>query len=205
MPDWVSIYCPHCHKHTSLTAAPIEYSTQDMLGRTYRRTMGAYWKKEENTLWWIGVCNSCQEPVLVLNDGQVIYPYPLPSPSDGRIPEHIRNDVDEAKICFSIKAFRASAVMSRRAMQSACIDKGATKERLVDQLQELASHGIITKDLKEWADVVRWVGNDAAHPDKQTVTDKDAADILHLAEQFLHVIYVAPAIAKEQRTKRGKP
>ena len=51
---------------------------------------------------------------------------------------------------------------------------------------------------------MRWVGNDAAHPDKQAVTKEDAEDILHLAEQFLNVIYVAPAIAKEQRTKRGK-
>jgi len=53
--------------------------------------------------------------------------------------------------------------------------------------------------------VVRWVGNDSAHPDKQIVTEKDAQDILKLTEQFLHVIYVAPAIAKEQRIKRGKP
>ncbi len=89
-------------------------------------------------------------------------------------------------------------------MQSACIDKGATKDRLVDQLQELATNGIITKDLKEWADVVRWVGNDAAHPDKENVNKDDAEDILKLAEQFLQVIYVAPAIAKERMNKRKK-
>jgi Domain of unknown function (DUF4145) len=142
--------------------------------------------------------------VLVLNKGDIIYPQPLPSPTDDRIPELIRNDLNEAKISYSVKAFRASAVISRRAMQSACIDKGATKEKLVEQLHELAVNGVITNDLKEWADVVRWVGNDAAHPDNQIVTEKDAEDILHLAEQFLHVIYVAPAIAQEQRTKRGK-
>jgi hypothetical protein len=80
-------------------------------------------------------------------------------------------------------------------MQSICIDQGATKDKLVEQLHELAANGVITKDLKEWADVVHWVGNDAAHPDKQPVTPRDAEDILHLAEQFLHVIYVATAIA----------
>ena len=89
-------------------------------------------------------------------------------------------------------------------MQSACIDKRATKNLLVDQINELASNGIITNDLKEWADVVRWVRNDAAHPNGQAVTKKDAKDVLQLAEQFLCVIYVAPAIAKEGRTKRGK-
>jgi len=175
-----------------------------MYGPSYKRTTGALWKKDISNTWWMGVCNNCREPVLVLNNGEIIYPHPLPSPTDDRIPEHIRKDLDEAKISYSVEAFRASAVMSRRAMQSACIDKGATKEKLVEQLHELAANGVITNDLKEWADVVRWVGNDAAHPDKQAVTQKDAEDILHLAEQFLHVIYVAPAIAKEQRTKRGK-
>jgi len=95
--------------------------------------------------------------------------------------------------------------MARRAIQSACIDKGADKsEKLVKQIEELADKGVITNDLKEWADVVRWVGNDAAHPKKDKVTKEDAEDILKLAEQFMHVIYVAPAIAKERRRKRGK-
>jgi hypothetical protein len=204
MSDWTSIYCPHCRRHTSLREAPVEYECTGAYSGKHKYTTGAVWKKDYNEIWWIGVCNSCREPVLVLNKGDIIYPQPLPSPTDDRIPELIRNDLNEAKFCYSVKAYRASAVMSRRAMQSACLDKGATKEKLVAQLHELAANGVITNDLKEWADVVRWVGNDAAHPDKQAVTEKDAEDMLNLAEQFLHVIYVAPAIAKEQRTKRGK-
>ena len=50
---------------------------------------------------------------------------------------------------------------------------------------------------------MRWIGNDAAHPAAE-VTKDDAEDILKLAEQFLHVIYVAPAIAKELADKKGK-
>ena len=174
------------------------------MGRTYNRSTGAFWKKDENKTWWIGVCNSCREPVLILNDGLSIYPNPLPSPTDIRIPEHVRQDLDEAKMCISVNAYRASAVMSRRSMQSTCIDKGAKKDKLVDQIAELLATGVITNDLKGWADVVRWVGNDAAHPDKMVVSKEDADDILQLAEQFLHVIYVAPAIAIERRKKRGK-
>jgi len=155
-------------------------------------------------IWWIGICNYCHKPVLVKNDGDIVFPTPLPLPSDKRIPEHIRQDLDEAKICFSVDAYRACAVMARRAIQSAAIDKGTTKGNLVEQINELESIGIITKDLKEWATVVRWVGNDAAHPNKDKVEKEDAEDILILAEQFLNVIYVAPALAKERRAKRGK-
>jgi len=195
----VSIYCPYCKRHTSLTPAPRTVEC----GYDKLRTI-CLWERGYNDIWWIGICNYCKQPVLVHNKGDIIYPQPLPSPSDERIPENIRKDLDEAKICFSVGAFRACAVMARRAMQSACINKGSSKDRLVDQLEELARNGIITRDLKEWADVVRWVGNDAAHPGKEEVSQEDAKDILSLAEQFLHVVYVAPAIAKERKSKRRK-
>lgn len=53
-------------------------------------------------------------------------------------------------------------------------------------------------------DVVRWIGNDAAHPNKDKVEREDAEDILSLAEQFLQVLYVAPAIAQTRRAIRKK-
>ena len=195
----VSIYCPRCKRHTSLTPAPttIRYGSDQFRGT-------CVWYRSVDQKWWIGICNYCKDPVLVLNDGEAVYPHPLPSPSNEKIPKHVRKDLDEAKLCFNVAAYRACAVMARRAMQSSCIDKGASKNRLVDQLQELADNGAITKNLKEWADVVRWVGNDAAHPASDEVTKEDAEDILKLAEQFLHVVYVAPAIAKERRKKRNK-
>ena len=202
----ISIYCPFCHKFTSLTPATGYTASKDR-----GQIVIAVWEKNSNDRWWIGICNSCHNAVLVHeyeyygNNKRDIYPQPLPSPTDERIPEHIRKDIDEAKLSFTVNAFRACAVMARRAIQNACIDKGADKnKRLEKQIEELADKGVITNDLKEWANVVRWVGNDAAHPDKNEVTKEDAEDILQLAEQFMHVIYVAPAIAKEQRKRRGK-
>jgi len=197
----VSIYCPYCKRYTSLTPALIK----DYVGLEKKPIGLAIWEKSSDNFWWIGVCNYCKNPVLVHNRGDTIYPRPLPSPTDKRIPEHIRKDIDEAKLCFSVNAYRACAVMARRAVQNACIDKGADKsKKLIDQIKELADKGVITNDLKEWANVVRWVGNDAAHPDKKEVIKEDAEDVLQLAEQFMHVIYVAPAIAKERRRERGK-
>lgn len=194
----ISIYCPHCHKHTSLDIARAAYGPEYAPKYT-----GAIWKKNDYEKWWIGICNNCDNPVLCLNSGESIYPNPLPSPTDHRIPEDIRGDIDESKYCYSIGAFRASAVMARRAMQNACMEKGATKRNLIEQINELKENGTITNDLKEWADVVRWVGNDAAHPNKDQVEQDDSKDILDLAEQFLHIIYVAPAIAKERRENRN--
>lgn len=199
MADRLSIYCPYCQRHTALSPAPVEYSFS---GREY--TTGAFWKKSYDETWWIGICNACQMPVLVLNNGMRIYPAPLPTPTEKDIPELIRLDLNEAKVCFSSSAYRAAAVMARRAMQVAAVDKGATTDKLVSQIHELQQAGKITTDLKDWADAVRWVGNDAAHPNGVQVTKDDAEDVIQLAEQFLHVLYVAPALAAGIKKRLGK-
>jgi hypothetical protein len=143
-------------------------------------------------------------PSLVLNDAQMVYPNPLPEPTDPNVPKPIRADLDEAKLAHSVGCYRASATMSRRVVQLACIEKGAKDGSLVSQIQELRDNGTITEDLKEWATVVRWVGNDGAHPGKDPVLEADSKDCLDLASQFLHVIFVAPAVAKTRRAARGK-
>lgn len=195
-----SIFCPYCQRHTALSVAQTSYN--DIHGHTHYTS--AEWSIKTGDSWWIGICNNCQNPVLVKNEGIEIYPRPFPSPTDTRIPEPMRQDLIEAKFCFSINAFRACAVMARRTIQNACIDKGAIQKDLVKQINELIANDVITKDLKEWADVVRWVGNDAAHPNKDTVEKDDAEDILSLAEQFLQVLYVTPSIAQARRTLRKK-
>lgn len=93
--------------------------------------------------------------------------------------------------------------MSRRALQSCCIDNGTDKGKdLLGQISELFTMGIITKDMKEWATTIRWIGNDAAHINDNKVNREDAEEILNLADELFKIIYVAPAIAKERQAKR---
>ena len=194
----VSIHCPFCRRHTSLepAQAEIESGFQSFCANVA-------WQGERNDLWWIGVCNYCRKPVLVLNEGDTVYPHELPAPTDERIPDAIRNDIDEAKSCLNVSAWRAAVVMARRAIQTAAIEKGAPAgSKLVDQINHLASNGIITQEIKNWADVVRWVGNDGAHPGGVAVSQEDAEDILNLAEQLMNVIYVTPALAAARKQNR---
>lgn len=61
----------------------------------------------------MGVCNHCNNPVLILGRGHRIYPTALPSPTYESIPETIGNDLDEPKVYFSVLAWRGAAVMDR--------------------------------------------------------------------------------------------
>lgn len=194
-----SIYCPHCHKHTALSVAPAEYQDQ----YAEKQHTPAIWHAN-NGNWWIGICNACRQPCLVLDDAQIVYPTPLPAPTDKHVPTAIAKDLDEAKMSFSVGCYRACAVMARRCLQAACLIKGAAEGDLVKQIKELTQKGVITADIEEWATVLRWVGNDAAHPGGDQVVKEDAEDCLKLAEQFLHVVFVASAVAKARRSARGK-
>lgn len=194
----LSVYCPICHRYTAVGVARV------WVNRATDHAVSAVWDDVRGNKWWIGVCNYCGDPMLVQNDGSKIYPHPLPKPTSNSIPPEIREDLDEAKSCCSVSAWRAAAVMARRAMQSAATKMGSNKNKLADQIADLATKGEITRQLKEWADAVRWVGNDAAHPGGQPVTQKEAEDVVSLAEQFLHTLYVTPAIADSLRTRIGK-
>jgi len=157
----------------------------------------------DRTEWWIGICNSCQMAVLVEGQGVRVFPAPQPSPSDPTIPSKLRRDLDEAKMCASVSCFQAAAVMARRCIQLACIEKGCDpNKRLVDQIAALTAQGHITKDIEEWATVVRFMGNDGAHPGNDVVGKDEAMDCLELAEQFLYVLFVTPALAKQRLAAR---
>lgn len=165
----------------------------------------AFWRPSSDLLWWIGVCNSCEQPVLVLNQGDVVWPTPLPQPTDEHIPEEIRADLDEAKRCLTVFAWCAAVVMAGRSMQSAARSMGAQQESLDAQLKALAANGKITTDLLNCADVVRILRNAGAHPDSDPVSQEEAEQTVALAEQFLHVLFVTPARTKALRAKRTKP
>lgn len=155
---------------------------------------------------WIGVCNYCAKFVLAVPTGPpyydpVIYPTPQPEPTDERVYDVSRHALDEARRCFTVEAYNACAAMARRAIQAAVLQKGAPDRRLVEQIDLLADQGLITRDLAAWAHEVRFIGNDGAHP-PDNATEEEAKDAMDLAEQFLTVLYVAPAIAEARRKAR---
>ena len=109
------------------------------------------------------------------------------------VPREIFSDYTEAVKCYNIGAYRASVVMSRRALQQALEDRGATKgNRLLDQIDELKSKGIMDKATASLAHGVRHFGNYGAHPQDDLladVTQDDARLILDVLKKILLILY----------------
>jgi hypothetical protein len=81
------------------------------------------------------------------------------------IPVHIREDFKEALRCMFVDAHNATAEMCRRAIEASCLDLGAPKKKVLeDMIDWLVDHQRITPDLKQAAHKVRLGGNRGAHP-----------------------------------------
>lgn len=152
-------------------------------------------------------CDKCENAVLVVCDNnEIVDQYPKRIPKLHKsIPSDVASDYVEAIKCFDVGANKASISMCRRALQTSVIEKGAKKDRLIDQIDELFDNDVITGDIKDWAHEIRLAGNIGAHPDKDglnDVTAQDAKEMIDFMEEYLNYVYIMPSKVEEKRVKR---
>jgi hypothetical protein len=133
----------------------------------------------------------------------VVLPTPRAVANDD-LPEGIREEHKEARDCLHGGQLKASMLMARAALQHACRSLGANGRNLKDELDSLEESGVITRDLRAFADEVRLLGNDVAHPeDIMVVTKQEAEELLEYLDGFLQTTLVLPAKAKRRAAGRG--
>ncbi len=134
------------------------------------------------------------------------YPVSLPK-VDKAVPDKVAADYVSAVNCLSIGEHKAAVTMFRRSLQQIMIDKNAKGSRLYDQIDDLATNGIITEDLKNWAHEIRLWGNEGAHPSKDgldEVTEKETTEVKKFLESLFQYIYIMPATVTSSRSARNK-
>ena len=111
----------------------------------------------------------------------------------GGLPSMIYQDVLEASRCLDIEASRAAAVMVRRALQGALIDKGADISKpLAEQIRNLNENGLLSSDVVSFAQGLRFLGNFGAHPNDdelEEVTLDDAKLGFQVVSKILRQLY----------------
>jgi Domain of unknown function (DUF4145) len=188
--------CPHCSPTISYFR-PVASHAESMPNNSGHRIVSA------------AQCESCKGYLLIIGEKtaggsqyHLAAAFPLGKPNDTVAQEvqqeasDVAADFKEALRCHWVKAYRASVVMCRRAIQSSALALKADGGRLVDQIDDLFKIGKITESLKDFAHEVRLTGNDGAHPDKDGLSDvkeDDSAAIIEFTREYLHHVYVMPA------------
>ena len=151
-------------------------------------------------------CDNCEELILLIYSDTEIHQYPTRIPKlDESIPKQVADDYIEAIRCFDVGAKKASVVMCRRALQNSVIERGAKKDKLLNQIDELFGNQIITKDIRNWAHEIRLTGNIGAHPDEDGLNDvnhEDADELIKFMEEYLNYVYIMPAMVAKKRAKK---
>lgn len=105
----------------------------------------------------------------LLKSGPVV-PREFVVASEGHaIPEQPIGDYEEALSCLVHKDWKASAVMSRRAIQGALLKLGLPDESPSRMIQEAYKKQLLTEQQRNLASSVTFFGNKGAHPEDSEI------------------------------------
>jgi hypothetical protein len=224
-----SATCPHCQAVAQITYFPMDDGKKDSvivwLGAEASRfiessliTSLARLFTYGGNRWRLGRCENFQRPIFLLLDYYYpekvnrVFPLAQMEPHPDISKKQVGSDYVEARLCLGVGAFKGAAVLCRRALQGAAIDKGAKKDKLTDQLDELAAARILTPMLADLAHNIRLLSNFGAHPGDDGLDDlssDEAKALCDLTWQILEHLYVVPAesarIKKAIQAKKARP
>lgn len=161
--------------------------------------------------WTFSYCPRCRNPMLAVqcdygrgfNDDSPSRVFPaLDRQLAWNVPASIKIAFNEAVTCFNSKAFTASAIMCRKALEGLCAEHGAKAANLSLSLKKLRDKEIIENRLFEWAEALRTLGNEAAHGVDCAISHKDAEYTLDFTEALIQ--YVFTYQDRFQEFKKGR-
>jgi len=152
----------------------------------------------------ISMCPLCSQ-ILIEIDSQLIFPIEIKRAIISEVPKHISKMYLESASVLD-KSPDASGALSRRCLQCVLEEQGGCKKQnLADQIDEVAS--LLPSYVWNNLDVVRSIGNFAAHPNKSLHTSEiievepgEAEWNLNVLDQLFDFYYAQPAKAAATKT-----
>lgn len=124
-------------------------------------------------------------------------------------PEHWPADVGrywvEAKRSIEGENWTAAALMARSAVQLAVRAHGAKGNNLKQEIDDIASKGLLIPMMRDWSHEVRDLANEGTHPQPGTngTSERDARDVVEFLSFMMEVLYDLPHSIEKFRTRKG--
>lgn len=196
----VAMSCPHC-EHVAM---------HDVMGRAFWDGVDYVSNTQLSaaTEWRFLQCQKCGQICVdsrldhglgLTANANVTYPAARELSKD--VPEALREEWDEAQICFRNGALKSCAGAVRRTVEGTCSEHGISERTLDLSLKAMIEQGVIDQTLFEWATMLRLVGNAGAHYG-ENISVEDVQDALSFTEALLDHIYVLRKRFEAFRTRR---
>jgi len=202
--------CPHCgvNIHEGFVARPLVVTKAGMPAPIGMEGGDAtFW----DALYM--ACPACKNAIIMLQKKFGWGPKPAfqvyPEESEWgtappEVPPEVAEDYNEAGAVL-LKSPKASAALSRRCLQAVLRDRGYAQHDLVKAIVAVLATNTLPAALAQSLDVVRNIGNFAAHPMKDTntgeilpVEPEEAEWNLEVLDGMFDFYYVQPARALER-------
>ena len=133
-----------------------------------------------------------------------IFPEPISNDAPQYTPKNVADDFKEAKFCMSHGSIKSACIMAGSALETACVQFGATSGGLKQKIDKLLADGVISRSLAEWAQEIRGIRIDAAHHAERnsTVTQSDAEEAVYFTEMVLTYLYTLPGRIAARRSHK---
>ncbi len=192
-----SMKCCVCGEATSISAVVIEdeqaYLPDESTEKSKiygRAKLWAITDPDSDYIYYgIFQCQACRSRFIgqkKYDSGDWVAVYPIPHTTAApEIPEPIAGEFEEANLCFSIGAYRATVAMCEVALES------MWREQKSSGLNDLKDKGLISTSLFNRATEVRLWANVAKHELVPDAVEKgDAEQLLFYLESILHHVYI---------------
>jgi Domain of unknown function (DUF4145) len=110
----------------------------------------------------VQVCDHCSLAAFFL-DGVIVFPK-LRTEASADLPQDFRDDFNEALRSLNGGNGKSAIIMTRSALQAATREQKASGNTLYEEIDDLASRGVLPLSLQSWAHELRNGGNLVAHP-----------------------------------------
>lgn len=167
--------------------------------------------------YWLAVCQSCGQALLLENrdevddrdpddlparPAQVLWP-PSGPPIRAEVPPVVRQELTHARAGLRSGSPTSAVLHVRRLLEAVCADHGVTGRTLFHALRELRDGGLIDGWLLAWAEELRELGNEAAHVGAHPLARPEAEEAVELAEAFVDYLYRFSRTYQSFRRRRG--
>lgn len=190
----VQIRCPHCHSMGTFQTAVrrhIRYSkTIKNSSKSISYPVEAHIRFCPNS--------ECKSIVFTITQyhnkdvDTISFPPELLDFNAENLPDELTHTLNEAIICHSQGAYRASAMMVRRLLEELCHDCGAEGKSLYTRLKSLRTQITLPEELFDAMDELKALGNDAAHIEAKafaTIDREESQLSIELAQEILKARY----------------
>ncbi|HTF67651.1 MAG TPA: DUF4145 domain-containing protein, partial [Edaphobacter sp.] len=140
------------------------------------------------------------------DDDFFMYPFAEVDVRHPSIPTSIAEDWEEAQKAMYASAPKAAAVMFRRVLYGALLDKNCKLHPLREGMKELIATQRLPGIFDEWLPAIKDDGHDAAHPDRALqISPTNVAETMEYTSELLRYLYVEPYDFLQRKLRNTQP